>query len=292
MSDPAPQEPPAPLEAAPSTETAADALLASEPKPSEDTPAAIDVFSQMDKLDEDQVVAEMTGRRAAIAEALVYTFKQQGKVIAGLSKRGVDEAVRFMARMGQCIRETKLIAKRVESGIEARCLASLYLVTQAGEERLLETRWGVKFQPYYERVFAGGRQQEREDKFAYEKACMKACRNASRRLIPEEMVQGVIEKVLALMPEQARAVGPRAKQEDVALTEAATAGDLNRVDAKTVQRIQIGFKECDIAEGDRRGITKQLFGVESVSDLTPEQGVRCLEHLRVLFRAKQQREGK
>ena len=289
---PAPTEVPQPAPEQ-KTETAAEVLGGMVEKEAQ-VPAVADAFEAMDRLDEEQVVAEMTGRRSQIAEALVYVFKQQGKLVAGLSKRGVDEAVRYMARRFQPIRELKLLARRVEGGIEAKCLSGRYLVPSPGQEQLLETRWGVKFQPTFETVSWGGGQRERPDRFAYEKACMKAARNASRRLIPEEIVTSVIEAVLALQPDQAKVVtarGVAAKQIDVAVEEAKHDPLASKIDEKTVQRIQIGFKECDIAEGERRGVTHRLFGVESVNDLTPEQGVRCLEHLRTMYKAKQSRGG-
>ena len=293
MVDADPVPPPAP-EPAPQVTTAVEALdLAAKESAAKDlAPAAEDLFEQMDRLDEDQVVSEMTGRRSAVAEALVYTFQQDGKRISGLSKRGVDEAVRFMARNGQMIRELKLIAKQAAngSGIEARCLAARFLVTPNGREQLMETRWGVKFQPFVTKVFRGGRMQEREDNFVYEKACMKAARNASRRLLPEDIVQGAIERVLALQPEAVKPVGRGAAKASIEAEEkvAAAAPQLEPI---LVQRVQIGFKECEIPEAERRSLLESRYGVDSVLKMTSAQALQCLNELRVLYKAKQSQGG-
>lgn len=236
-----------------------------------------DVFSLLDKLDEDQVIAELTGREDAALRVLVYQFEQDGKIVAGLSKRGIDEAARELAKGNQCLRELEITYQESADFIDAIAKVGRVLVNGDGRETLLETKFGTKRQAKMARA-RGGR--EYEDKFVFEKACSKALRNALRRLIPEEIVASLIDRVLALDPDAVKKVDKAAK------SAGAKVDPKSEIPPELVQQIQIGFKALNIQEGERRGLLSRMFGVDSVLKLSMEQATKVLDDLRTLYRAK------
>jgi hypothetical protein len=306
MSDAAPSVPDAPpgsqepsaAGAASETGTSLIDVLAVPPPPATqhsepELSGPADIFAQLDKLDEDQIVADLSGRSNAVAQALVYRFESDGKLVAGLSKRGVDEAARELASAGQCLREMKLNVKETADCYFARALVGRVLVDQEGRETVLETKFGVKRQAKSDWRYYRGDRKLVEDKFAYEKACSKALRNALRRLIPEEIVNGLIERVLTVLPEQVAEVGKgakrRAEEERKAVEEQAKRAEAEsgKLHPDLVRAVQIGFKACGIEEAERRATTKRLYGVESVLDLKVEQAQALIVDLRTLYKSKQ-----
>lgn len=238
---------------------------------------ALDAYQLMDRLDEDQVVAEMAGRKSDILDKLVYRFWQDGKLICGLSKRGVDEAAREMAKANQCIRETSIEFAETDEWIDAKALVSRVIVDGEGGERVLESKFGLKRQM----KFTNTRNGLRADNFVFEKAGAKALRNALRRMIPEEIVVNLIEKINALCPEQVEDVKQRGRQPKPPPPPEPTAS----IDMGLVKRIQIGFKECGTDEVARKAFLMKHYGVDSVLGLTNEQGEKMLTILRQLYRA-------
>lgn len=309
VSGPPPVEPPKPPDAEPvaapnqSVGISLADVLTSDP-PSAPVPpgakqeiATLDAFQLMDRLDEEQVVGELASRTMPILEKLVYRFKgSDGKMQHGLSKRGVDEAVREMAKAGQCFREMKLTVKESAEAIDAKALVARVLVDEDGRERVLETKFGVKRQEKMVWRGWGANKRLMPDTFVYEKACAKALRNAASRLLPEEIRVNLINKVLALLPEYVEDVDRNRKRIEAGkppsaapkpapqpvIEEEFAAGE--KIHPKVVQRVQIGFKECGIDEAGRRDFLSKRYGVDSVLDLTNEQAGTLIEHMRILYR--------
>jgi len=142
--------------------------------------------------DDDAIEAELTGKAV---ESYVYSFKEGGKTVTGLTVSGVNE----MAR---------LLTKKKDSGIKIRIVPdSIKIDTNAEQEgqkgisviliaeNMLsgETAIGAKFEPFTKK---GGKSGNYPNSFALEKAVSKAERNAKRKLIPEKVAIEMINKFI------------------------------------------------------------------------------------------------
>jgi hypothetical protein len=140
-------------------------------------------FRIMDALDDELIIAELEGR---MPEVLTYHFTDKGQEVWGLSKAGVDEATGELAKQGEVIRELEMKWTNEEKDAFFIVKAGRYVISKGGQEILLDTKIGTKRQPKLYR--SGG-----ENAFWFEQGSIKACRNASMRLIPKTIVQAVIE---------------------------------------------------------------------------------------------------
>ncbi len=140
-------------------------------------------FVLMDKLDDDLIIQELEGR---LPDILTYHFQDKGQEIWGISKAGVDEAKGELAKQGEVIREMEVtyVDKDIEAMFNVK--AGRYAISKDGREVLLDTAFGFKRQP--KKTPKGY-----ENPFWYEQGAIKACRNASMRLIPKSIQQAVIE---------------------------------------------------------------------------------------------------
>jgi hypothetical protein len=140
-------------------------------------------FKLMDALDDQLIIAELEGR---MPEILTYHFTDKGQEVWGLSKAGVDEATGELARQGEVIRELELHFTDGEKEAFFQVKSGRYAIAKDGREVLLDTKFGVKRQGKLT-------QKGNPNVFWYEQGSIKACRNASMRLIPKTIVQAVIE---------------------------------------------------------------------------------------------------
>lgn len=178
-------------------------------------------FALMDRLDDQAIMAELRG---GSLKELIYSFEQDGRKVVGLSKEGVDNACRELAKQGEVIREIDLRVEREEDEVYVSVLAARFAVSKEGKEIELDSGWGVKRQPKKMRIYTrdsfgkivhnedgSPKVQHIEDPFYYEKAVGKAARNARRRMIPESLIASIIES--ATSEGRVRQVGPRQGQQ-------------------------------------------------------------------------------
>lgn len=145
--------------------------------------------------DDSMIEQELMGE---VLPYFVYTFKNGGKDVTGLTVKGVNEVVRRVNRdkkSGYNIRispDHLKIDRNVEEDGEKGVEVSVYA------ENLLDgnSAWGIKFEPYYKK----GRNGRYQNTFAVEKALSKAERNAKRKLIPEQVATKMIEKMINFDP--------------------------------------------------------------------------------------------
>jgi len=165
-------------------------------------------FLLFDKLDDKLIKEELEGKMLGI---LTYHFNQKGNEIWGLSKAGVDESKAALAKKGEVIRELEFNFNDGDGEAYFNVKAGRYVVAQDGREILLETAFGFKRQP---KKYDDGR----DNPFWYEQGGIKASRNASMRLIPKDIQQGVIEyakqkgKVKEVIPEDIPQFAPPKEQ--------------------------------------------------------------------------------
>jgi hypothetical protein len=168
-------------------------------------------FKLMDALDDQLIIAELEGR---MPEVLTYHFSDKGQEVWGLSKAGVDEATGELAKQGEVIRELELTFVDGKEEAYFTVKAGRYVISKGGQEVLLDTKFGTKRQP--KKTPRGN-----DNSFWYEQGSIKACRNASMRLIPKTIVQAVIEnakkvgKVKEVKPEPQKTPEPEKSLEEI-----------------------------------------------------------------------------
>ena len=165
--------------------------------------------------DDEAIEAELMGKAM---EHYVYSFKQDGKTVTGMTVAGVNET-------------SRQLTKKKDSGIKIRIVPDSVKIdmnaTEGDEngisvilmaENMLsgETSIGAKFEPFDKK----GSKGKYKNTFALEKAVSKAERNAKRKLIPEKMAIEMIKKfvkegnVQSLAPvNQQQIAGPVATKE-------------------------------------------------------------------------------
>ena len=137
-------------------------------------PQTEEEFLEMDRRDEAQIVAELTGE---LVTEYAYSFESGGRTVIGLSYAGVKECARQMGG----IRVSEPQIRETDEWWIVYCSAE-------------DTKTGL--------LFWGGAQQAkylpdgRPDPFAFPKAISKAQRNAIRQLLPEPIIHAVIRKYL------------------------------------------------------------------------------------------------
>lgn len=150
----------------------------------------VDPFVIMDRLDDEAFLEEMKGR---VVDTWAYSFFQDGKEVTGLSKVGVDQACREMAKGGEVIREEKVeyavdpTDKRFMLFVGTACRL---VVSKDGKEVCLDRTIGTKRQCIY--IITRDGITDRVNPFWFEHGAMKALRNARMRLLSEEIKTKVI----------------------------------------------------------------------------------------------------
>jgi len=156
---------------------------------------AQEVFDLMELEDENQVLAELSGR---VTEKYVYEFSGPEGPVTGLSYLGTNWACREYAKHGEAIR----IVSKPEIQIDpidpeyviVSVVAQRYAINaETGKETPLDSAVGVKRQWTKMKKKDGSIV---EDRFAYEKACSKSQRNAKQALIPVDFVKRMIQMAL------------------------------------------------------------------------------------------------
>lgn len=151
--------------------------------------APLDIFSQMDKLDDEAILSELEGR---LTEVAVYHFDQGGKELWGLSKVGVDWAANELAKKGYILRDETIDYQidPTDSGfILFWSRVGKYFVAKDGTTAQVDAAIGTKRQALKMAKRDGSMVP---DPFWFEKGSMKAIRNARIRLIPEQTKAGII----------------------------------------------------------------------------------------------------
>ena len=136
-----------------------------------------DTFLQFENRDESQIMHELQG---GMLDEFIYSFKESGRTVTGLSWAGVKECARRMggievldADIVESVKEFRVIVRAKDTKTQAVMLGV------SAQAKIIETKSGRRY----------------EDKFALQKAVSKAQRNAIRCLIPEAFVKQMITKM-------------------------------------------------------------------------------------------------
>ena len=130
------------------------------------------------------------------AEYYIYEFPMDGKIVRGLSSKGVYETVRYIntntakTHMRLVLDKTTLHKEEVVRKENGKEVQGIEVTVWADDLVSGQAYPGVKFEAYEKK----GKKGWYDNNFAIEKATTKAVRNAFRRHFPEQLVQKVIAK--------------------------------------------------------------------------------------------------
>jgi hypothetical protein len=161
------------------------------------------VFEILDLADEEQIIAEISGR---VTDKYVYSFKQAGQDVTGLSYAGTNWACREFAKQGEVIRvihKDSIVDPINPEYIVITITAQRFAVNlETNRETPLDSTFGIKRQwtkMKKRRYDAQGNvvgEEIVEDPHFWEKGTSKAIRNAKQALIPTDMVKKLIQEAL------------------------------------------------------------------------------------------------
>jgi len=135
-------------------------------------------FLLMDAEDEKQIIAEMRGE---IIKQYVYSYRDKGRLVEGLSLAGINAVSIHMAEVGNPMRVLEQNITEDAEFIKAVIKVGRYSVKNDGTEVGLDSAYGAKRQAKF---YASGK----ANPFAFEQAISKAERNARKKLIPEKVI--------------------------------------------------------------------------------------------------------
>ena len=200
-------------------------------------------YEVLDRVDDQAIVEMMTGQ--AIQD-YVYSFKQGGKTVEGLTLAGINEAAN--RRGGIQVDDVKY-EEREQSWL---------VIAKATDTVTGSSRYGA-----YEQAKRMG---SREDPHAFTKAIHKAQRNAVKQLLPVTVIKEVLNFYLH---RQAGAEGAQ-----MALPSAAAAGKITNAQKAAfamASKLESKLEEQSITKSDFWNYVKRRYGVESRNDMTELQ---------------------
>ncbi len=150
------------------------------------------VLAQMDALDEQAVIARLSGGLAEVSKRWVYSFPQGGSTVTGLSIDGVQEAARHLSSQGEAITQDWVrLDTQNEREAYFTAKAIRFAVSQDGQRAEVDSAIRAKRQPKW-RKRKDGKGEDFID-FWYEIGVAKALRNAVEALLPEAIKQHMIK---------------------------------------------------------------------------------------------------
>ena len=223
-----------------------------EEKKNEIVPVDAD-YEVVDQVDDQAIVELMTGQ--AIQD-YVYSFKQGGRVIEGLTLAGINEAAN--RRGGIQVEEMKY------EELDHSWIATVKAVdTITGS-----SRWGA-----YEQPKMNG---SRPDPFAFTKAVHKAQRNAIKQLLPVPVIREVLnfylhQKVKGDYTQQQPK--PQPPGDNITNAQKAAFAIANHLSEPLE-------KQDDISKADLWNYIKRRYSVESRNDMSEQQWTQLSAELK------------
>ena len=200
-------------------------------------------FEVLDQVDDQAIVEMMTGQ--AIQD-YVYSFKQGGKTVEGLTLAGINEAAN---RRGGIQVDDVQYEERDQSWL---------VIAKATDTVTGSSRYGA-----YEQAKRMG---NREDPHAFTKAIHKAQRNAVKQLLPVTVIKEVLNYYLH---RQAGDVGTQ-----MGLPVAAATGKITNAQKAAfaiASKLEGKLEEQGITKSDLWNYVKRRYSVESRNDMTELQ---------------------
>lgn len=200
-------------------------------------------YEVLDQVDDQAIVEMMTGQSI---QDYVYSFKQGGKTVEGLTLAGINEAAN---RRGGIQVDDVQYEEREQS----------WLATAKATDTVTgSSRYGAYEQPK--------RMGNREDPHAFTKAIHKAQRNAVKQLLPVTVIKEVLNFYLH------RQAGGETTQ--MGLPSAASTGQISNAQKAAFSmatKLEGKLEEKGITKSDFWNYVKRRYAVESRNDMTELQ---------------------
>ena len=200
-------------------------------------------YEVLDQVDDQAIVEMMTGQSI---QDYVYSFKQGGKTVEGLTLAGINEAAN---RRGGIQVDEVQYEEREHS----------WLATAKATDTVTgSSRYGAYEQPK--------RMGNREDPHAFTKAIHKAQRNAVKQLLPVTVIKEVLNFYLH------RQAGGETAQ--MGLPSAASTGQISNAQKAAFSmatKLEGKLQEQNITKSDFWNYVKRRYAVESRNDMTEMQ---------------------
>lgn len=223
----------------------------SEEEPETEGILVVESPEQLNAADDEAIIAMMTGQ--AIQE-YVYSFRQGGKTVEGLTLAGINEAAN---RRGGIQVSEVTYEEREHSWLA---------IVKATDTFTNSSRYGAYEQPKR----SGGR----EDPFAFTKAIHKAQRNAVKQLLPTP----VIKEILNFYLRRGKAAEIPVTGEPAEKTEEIT--NQQKAAFSLAQRLREPLEKRGITQNDLWNYVRRRFHVESRNEMLEEHWTQLAAELR------------
>lgn len=214
-------------------------------------------YEVIDQADDQAIIEMMTGQ--AIQD-YVYSFKQGGRVVEGLTLAGINEAAN---RRGGVVVEDIQFEEKEDSWIA---------IVKATDTFTGSSRYGAFEQPKK----TGGK----DDPFAFTKAIHKAQRNAIKQLLPVPIIREILNYYL-----HGKKPASIQSQTTLSLGAGQPAGDKADSAQKSVftmaSRLRERLEQQGISQTDFWGYVKRRYNVTSRDDMTETQWTQLSKELSI-----------
>jgi hypothetical protein len=200
-------------------------------------------YEVLDQVDDQAIIEMMTGQ--AIKD-YVYSFKQGGRTVEGLTLAGINEAAN---RRGGIQMDDVQYEEREHSWI---------VIAKATDTLTGSSRYGA----YEQAKMAGGR----PDQFAFTKAVHKAQRNAVKQLLPMSVIREVLDFYLHRQAER-----PDPQMELREPDRSDTISNAQKAAFTVANKLQERLEEQGVTQPDFWDYVRRRYGVESRNDMSELQ---------------------
>lgn len=209
-------------------------------------------YEVVDQVDDQAIIELMTGQTI---QDYVYSFKQGGRVVEGLTLAGINEAAN--RRGGIQVEELKY------EELEHSWIATVKAVdTITGS-----SRWGA-----YEQSKMNG---SRPDPFAFTKAVHKAQRNAIKQLLPVPVIREVLNFYLHRKVE-----GGNPKQQQQTPQSGDNITNAQKAAFAIANQLSESLGKENISKADLWNYMKRKCSVESRNDISEQQWTQLAAELK------------
>lgn len=218
---------------------------------------------QLNQRDDDAIVGMLTGQAI---EEYVYSFRQGGRLVQGLTLAGINEAAN--RRGGIQVDEVEFEERET----------SWIATVKATDTYTGNSRFGAYEQPKK----SGGR----EDAHAFTKAVHKAQRNAIKQLLPTPIIKEVINYYLQMQarPAAVATEEPPTRHEE----QAEKVTNHQKAAFAIAQRLREALQRHDISQQDFWNYVRRRFNVQSRNEMREEQWAMLAAELNAATASKEQ----
>jgi len=215
-------------------------------------------YEVIDQVDDQAIIEMMTGQTI---QEYVYSFKQGGRVVEGLTLAGINEAAN---RRGGIVVEDIQFEEKEGSWIA---------IVKATDTFTGSSRYGAFEQPK--------KTGSRDDPFAFTKAIHKAQRNAVKQLLPVPIIREVLNYYL-----HGKKPPSLQSQTTLPLGPGRTVVDKAESAQKSVfvmaSRLRERLEQQGISQADFWGYVKRRYNVTSRDDMTESQWTQLAKELNLV----------